>query len=340
MANQTLKTQENLSNDGLSVEILPTTTDLNKPTKPRKKWSANEKAIFVMALAGVLFLLVFSYVPMYGVLLAFKDANRALNIQKALFQEPWVGFENFREFLTDKKFINVFTNTIGLNLLMLLINFPMPILFAQLINEVQARLFRNSVVTITSFPHFISWVIFGGIFINLTDMTTGVINPLLEAFGLSDPQNPIDLRLPEYFWAEIIICSIVKGTGWGSIVYIAAIAGIDSQIYEAARVDGANRFQQAIRITLPLIAPTITVFLLLNIANLLGNSFDQFYSMQTTANLSKSEVLATYVYSQGFGYRKYSYAAAMGLFEGIISLILLVGGNFLSKKLAGRGLFV
>lgn len=307
--------------------------------REKKRWTKNEKQIYVMALAGVLFLLVFSYVPMYGVMLAFKDADRVLNLQKALFTADWVGFSNFREFLTDKKFVDVFINTLGLNFLMLLINFPAPIIFALLINEVQKKLFRNAVITVTSFPHFISWVIFGGIFISLIDMTTGVVNPILEMIGLSSSENPIDLRLPQYFWTEMIIVSLIKNVGWGSIVYVAAIAGIDSQIYEAARIDGANRFQMASRITLPLIAPTITVFLLLNISRILGNSFEQFYSMQTTANLSRSEVLATYMYSTGFGRRKYSYAAAMGLFDSIISLILLVVSNLISKKATGRGLF-
>jgi ABC transporter, permease protein len=305
----------------------------------KRGWTANEKQIYIMACAGVAFLLVFSYLPMYGVLLAFKNANKALDLQKALFNADWVGVANFKEFLTDKKFIDVFINTIGLNLLMLLINFPAPILFALLINEVRVRLFRNSVVTIASFPHFISWVIFGGIFISLTDMTTGVINPILEFFRLSSKANPVDLRLPQYFWAEMIIVSLIKNVGWGSIVYIAAIAGIDSQIYEAAKIDGANRLQTAVRITVPLIAPTITVFLLLNISKLLGNSFEQFYSMQTTANLSRSEVLATYIYSTGFGRRKYSYAAAMGLFDSVISLALLIVSNAISKKTTGRGLF-
>ena len=296
--------------------------------REKKRWTKNEKQIYVMALAGVLFLLVISYVQMFGVMLAIKDADRVLNLQKALFTADWVGFSNFREFLTDKKFVDVFINTLGLNFLMLLINFPAPIIFALLINEVQKKLFRNAVITVTSFPHFISWVIFGGIF-----------NLILYMIGLSSSENPIDLRLPQYFWTEMIIVSLIKNVGWGSIVYVAAIAGIDSQIYEAARIDGANRFQMASRITLPLIAPTITVFLLLNISRILGNSFEQFYSMQTTANLSRSEVLATYMYSTGFGRRKYSYAAAMGLFDSIISLILLVVSNLISKKATGRGLF-
>jgi putative aldouronate transport system permease protein len=304
-----------------------------------KKWKGNEIDLYIMAWFGVLFLIVFSYIPMYGVILAFKDADRVLNIQKALFNAKWVGFENFKEFLTDQKFRDVLWNTIGLNTLMLLINFPAPIIFALLMNEVQNKHFKGAVQTVTSFPHFISWIIFGGIFISLTDMTTGVVNPILEALGLSSKTNPVDLRLAQYFWPEMIIISLIKGVGWGSIVYMAAIAGVGQEVYEAAKIDGANRFQVAVKITLPLIAPTITVFLLLNISRLLSNSFEQFYSLQTTANLERSEVLTTYIYSTGFGRRKYSYAAAMGLFDSIISLFLLLVSNFISKKTTGRGLF-
>lgn len=304
-----------------------------------KKWKGNEIDLYIMAWFGVLFLIVFSYIPMYGVILAFKDADRVLNIQKALFDAKWVGFENFKEFLTDQKFRDVLWNTIGLNTLMLLINFPAPIIFALLMNEVQNKHFKGAVQTVTSFPHFISWIIFGGIFISLTDMTTGVVNPILEALGLSSKTNPVDLRLAQYFWPEMIIISLIKGVGWGSIVYMAAIAGVGQEVYEAAKIDGANRFQVAVKITLPLIAPTITVFLLLNISRLLSNSFEQFYSLQTTANLERSEVLTTYIYSTGFGRRKYSYAAAMGLFDSIISLFLLLVSNFISKKTTGRGLF-
>lgn len=304
-----------------------------------KKWKGNEIDLYIMAWFGVLFLIVFSYIPMYGVILAFKDADRVLNIQKALFNAKWVGFENFKEFLTDQKFRDVLWNTIGLNTLMLLINFPAPIIFALLMNEVQNKHFKGAVQTVTSFPHFISWIIFGGIFISLTDMTTGVVNPILEALGLSSKTNPVDLRLAQYFWPEMIIISLIKGVGWGSIVYMAAIAGVGQEVYEAAKIDGANRFQVAVKITVPLIAPTITVFLLLNISRLLSNSFEQFYSLQTTANLERSEVLTTYIYSTGFGRRKYSYAAAMGLFDSIISLFLLLVSNLISKKTTGRGLF-
>jgi len=291
-----------------------------------------------MAGMGVLFLLVFSYIPMFGLLLSLKEGNKSLNIIQALVSSPWT-LQNYKDLVLDEKFWSVTWNTLGLNVLSLLVNFPAPIIFALLINEVRLKPVKKTVQTIANFPHFISWVIFGGIILALTDMTTGVINPVLEVLGLSSKENPVDLNMPQYFWAEMIIVSLIKNVGWGSIVYSAAISGINPEIYEAATIDGAGRWNKAVRITLPMIAPTITIFLLLNISRLLGNSFEQFYIFQNSANLSKSEVLATYIYSTGFTYRNYSYASAMSFFEGVISVILLTLSNFISKKTAGRGIF-
>lgn len=307
--------------------------------KIKKKWTSVDVQTFSMAMFSVVFLLVFSYIPMFGILLAFKDADKKLDIMNVLFHGEWVHVENFKKFLTDPDFLDVFVNTIGLNLLMLLFNFPAPIIFALLINEVKNEKFARSIQTITTFPHFISWIVFGGIVIALTDMTTGIANPLLEAFGLSSPENPVNLGRAEYFWTEMIVSSILKGVGWGSIVYISAIAAVDKSMYEAAELDGANRMQKALFITLPAIVPTIIVFLLLNISRLLGNSFEQFYTLQNPLNISKSEVLATYMYKQGIAQRRYSYSTAMGLFNAVISVTLLTSSNALCKKFAGRGLF-
>ena len=291
-----------------------------------------------MAGCGAAFLLIFSYLPMFGILLSVKDGNKSLNILQAMLQSDWT-LQNYVDLVADEKFWSVVWNTLGLNVLSLLVNFPAPILFALLVNEVRSKHVRKTIQTITNFPHFISWVIFGGIVIALTDMTTGVVNPVLELFGLSSPDNPVDLNMPQYFWTKMILVSFIKNVGWGSIIYIAAISGISPELYEAAIIDGAGRWDRAVKITLPMIAPTITVFLLLNISRLLGNSFEQFYVFQNSANLSKSEVLATYVYPTGFTYRNYSTAAAMSFFEGVIAVILLSTSNFISKKLAGRGLF-
>lgn len=307
--------------------------------KKKRKWTANQKQDYFMAMCGVLFLLVFSYAPMFGVLLAFKNGDRSINIFQALIQGKWVGFNNFKNLFSDRKFVDVLLNTVGLNSLMLLINFPAPILFALLINEIQHKRFKKAIQTMTIFPHFISWIIYGGIIIALTDMTTGIFNPILEAIHLSDPQNPINLGSAKYFWGEMIIASLIKGVGWGSVIYLAAIAGINPELYEAAEIDGAGRFQKALKITLPMIAPTITVFLLLQISKLLGNSYEQFYSLQNAINLDRSEVLSTYIYFKGITQRRYSYAAALGLFESAISVVLLIISNLISKKTTGRGIF-
>ncbi len=307
--------------------------------KIRKKWTSRDVTLLVMAGLSVVFLLIFAYAPMFGVLLAFKDGDYKLNLLGAITDAPWCGFDNFKAFLLDPNFVDAIVNTICLNLIMLVINFPAPILFALLINEVRSAHYKKTVQTITNFPHFISWVIFGGLVIALTDMSTGIFNPIMNALGLSSEENPVNLQGAEYFWATVIITSLIKGVGWGSIVYIAAISGLDADMYEAAELDGANRLQKAIYITLPGIAPTITVFLLLSISGMLSNSFDQFYILQNSLNLSRSEVLTTYIYKTGLSQRRYSYASALGLFNSVVSVVLLVLSNFISKRATGRGIF-
>ena len=312
------------------------TTQIKTGRIGRKKFN---KTLFVFACLGALFLAVFAYAPMFGLLLAFKDGDFKISLTDAILRTDWVGLRNFSNFLKDRNFWDVMVNTLGLNVLMLFINFPAPILFALLLNEVLSSKLKRTVQTICIFPHFISWIIFGGIIIAMTDMTTGIFNPILYALGLSSPDDPVNLQTAEFFWAEMIIASLVKGVGWGSIVYLAAIAGIDREMYEAAILDGANRFQKAIHMTLPSIAPTITVFFLLNVSNLLDNSFEQFCSLQNAVNLEKSEVLSTYLYKTGLQERRYSYSTAMSLFNSLIAVVLLVTGNTLSKKLTDRGLF-
>lgn len=307
--------------------------------KKKKKWTKNDWILLGMAGISLVFLGVFAYIPMGGVILAFKDGNNKLNVFKAITQSKFVGFENFVEFFHDQKFYDVLSNTLGLNLLRLLICFPMPIIFALLLNEVKHRKFKKVIQSISIFPHFLSWVVFGGLIVAMCDMTTGIFNPILDALGLSSEDNPVNLLTSDYFWGLIIISGLIKGVGWGSIIYLAAITGIDPTLYEAAEIDGANRFQRMTRITLPLISGTITIYLLLQISGLLNNSFEQFYMLQNAANISRSEVLATYIYKQGIIQRKYSYTSAMGLFESFCGLVLLVTSNFVSKKISGRGLY-
>lgn len=306
-------------------------------TVKKTGWNSRDVQLVVMASFSLVFLVVFAYLPMAGLVLAFKDGNKSLNILRAI-GEKWT-MENFTMLFEDEEFWVVFKNTLKINLLMLLINFPMPIIFALFINEMRHKTLRTTIQTVSNFPHFISWVVFGGIVLALTDADVGIVNPILEFFGLSTEENPIDLNLAQYFYPKLIIASMIKGVGWGSIVYLAAIVGIDPSLYEAAVIDGANRFQKAVHITLPSIRPTILVFLLLNISRIMGNSFEQFYVFQTTANLSTTRVLATYMYTLGFTYRNYSTATALSLFEGVISLILLVSVNLVAKKTTGEGIY-
>ncbi len=307
--------------------------------KKRKKWDTRNWTVFIVATLGLLVVIVFHYLPMVGLLLGFKDADYSSNLLQVLLFGDWVGFDYFTAFLQDIDFWNVMANTLIVNLIMLLINFPAPIIFALILNEVRHKIFKKGIHVVTTFPHFISWAIYGGIIIALTDQTTGIMNPILEAFGLSSDADPVYLMDSDHIWAVIIISSVIKSVGWGSIIYMAAISSIDPELYEAAELDGVTRWQKAIYITIPSIAPTITVFLLLNIGRLLSNSFEQFNSLQNAVNLSRSDVLATFIYRVSFSSRRFGYGTAIGLFNSVISLFLLILSNFISKKVAGRGLF-
>lgn len=298
-----------------------------------KQWQ-----IQVMALCGIAFVLTFNYAPMFGIMIAFKKADYSVNLMRSLTEAPWIGFAYFKEFIHDYQFRDILFNTIGLNLLQLLINFPAPIIFAILISEIGHKTFKRIVQSVSYFPHFISWIVFGGIVINMLSVETGVIVPLLLKLGLIN--EPVAL-LGEAgaFWPLIIVTSLIKGLGWGSIIYLAAITSIDPTLYEAATIDGAGRFRRIWHITLPSISGTIIVFFLLSISNLLNSSFDQIWVFQTPLNLERSEVIDTFVYKIGIAQMRYSYTTAVGLFKSVVALILLVVGHFISKRIAGRGIF-
>lgn len=295
-------------------------------------------AVFFMAMLGVAFLLVFNYIPMVGVVIAFKDMDGVLNIAKGLVEKPFVGLQNFQAFLQDRSFLNIMANTIGMNLTSLLVGFPAPIILALLLNEVRHDRLKKSVQTITYFPYFISWVVFGGVVISMLSPDNGLINSLLQGLGLV--KKPISfLSDAGYFWGIMIVTGILKGAGWGAVIYLAAISGIDVAQYEAATIDGANRFQRMWHITLPGILGTIIIFLLLSISNLLNSSFDQIYVLQNPLNLTRSEVIDTYVYKMGIPQMRYSFTTAVGVFKSVIAFVLLTGSHLFSKKVLGRGIY-
>lgn len=305
------------------------------PTRKSKKWKSSEIELFFMAMLGIIFVLVFAYAPMFGIVLAFKDPNYpSVSIVQTLLNAPFVGFQNFTNFFTDPEFSKVMWNTLGLNILQLLINFPAPIIFAVLLSEIQSKKFRKVIQTITYFPYFLSWVVFGGIILILLE-NNGVINNVLKALHFI--KDPINFGEAKHFWSTIIITSLIKGLGWGAIIYIAAIAGIDPQLYEAARMDGANRWHRIWHITIPSIAPTIVLFFILSLSGILNNGFDHIYTFQNAINLDKSEVLDTFIYKNGIVLQQYTYTTAVGLFKSVVAIILLVAGNKICKKLTGNG---
>lgn len=291
-----------------------------------------------MAMLGVIFVAIFSYGAMFGVILAFKNGNNQLNILEAMRNGKWVGLENFKLFLNDSSFWDVLANTLGLNILMIFINFPAPIVFAILLNEIKYTRYKKLVQTISCMPHFLSWVVFGGIVIALISVDGGLINDLLMRLQLIE--TPLDIKGdPQYFWALIIITSLIKGVGWGSMIYMAAISGISPYLYEAAQMDGASRFQRIIHITLPGISPAIVTFLLLSLSGILNNSTEHILVFQTNTNLLRSQVIDTFVLRYGITQRMWSYATAVGLFKSVVAVVLMVLSNTISKKMTGKGIY-
>ena len=284
-----------------------------------------------MASLGFVFLLVFNYAPMFGIALAFKKGDYVIDIKDAIFNSDSAGLENFAKFLTDPEFKDVVINTLGMNVLSLIITFPAPIIFALLINEVKNKAFKRVTQTVSYFP------LFGGIILNMLDSQTGIVNDILVSLKLVE--EPINFGKSEFFWGLIIVTGLIKGVGWGSIIYLAAIAGIDKSMYEAADIDGANRWSKMLFITLPSILPTITVYLILAVSGILNSGFDQIWIFRNQMNLDRSEVIDTYVYQYGILKKRHSYATAIGLVKSLVAFVLLIFSNTLSKKLTGRGIY-
>ncbi len=293
----------------------------------------NQRYLQFMVLPGLIWMLVFNYIPMGGIIIAFKK----FKITKSIAEAPWVGLQYFKEFFQDSNFSDVMINTIGISLLKLFIGFPLPIIFALLINEIRGIKFKKVTQTISYLPHFLSWVVLGGILTTWLSKE-GVINDFLVTFHLM--KEPVSfLGNPKYFWGVALISDIWKELGWSAILYLAAITSVDQQIYEAATVDGAGKLQKIFYVTLPSITGTIAIMLILQISGLLNSNFDQILILKNQVNISRSQVIDTYVYQVGMSLGKYSYATAVGLFKSVIALFLLLFANKTCKKLLGRSLY-
>ncbi|AEE96518.1 ABC transporter permease [Mahella australiensis] len=315
----------------------------NKPITISKskesKWSRFLKQLDLQSMIwpGLIVLIIFAYIPMYGVLIAFKDYNILDSSFIGILRAPWAGLKYFKEFFNSPDIVNVLTNTVAINIIGLIIGFPAPIIFALLLNEIANDKFKKFTQTVSYLPYFISWVIYGGLIINML-APDGVVNGVLQRLGvIEDPV--LFMGEPKYFWFIAVITGITKGLGWNAIIYLAAIAGVDPELYEAAIVDGAGRFKRMWYITLPSISGTIVILLILAISGMLGSNFDQIWMLQNPLNVSRSEVIDTYTYKMGLGSMRFSYATAVGLFRSAISVILLVTANYISKKLTEQSLF-
>lgn len=280
-----------------------------------------------MVLPALIFIFIFSYIPMYGILIAFKEYD----IFQGFYASPWVGLDNFKEFLYAAEFKTIMRNTLGISFLKLVIGFPAPIVLALLLNEVKIPLFKRVVQTISYLPHFLSWVIVSGFVVTMLSADYGSLNIALEKLNLID--EPVNwLTIPNYFWTILIATGLWKGVGFASIVYLAAISGVNPDLYEAASIDGAGRFRKIYSITLPCIMPVISIFLILAIGDLLSAGFEDILLLQSDIVRDVSDVLDTYVYRVGIRNSLFSYAAAVGLFKAIISVVLLTIANSLARR--------
>lgn len=286
-----------------------------------------------MVIPGIVWMFIFCYIPMFWLIIAFMDYN----IAKPLFESPFVGFKHFEEFLTDERFWRSIRNTLGMSTIKLVLGFPIPILFALLLNEIQSIRFKRTVQTISYLPHFIAWTIFGGITLNWLG-EGGVVNQIMMGLGLQD-REILYISEPKYFWWITYFSDTLKETGWNAIIYIAAISGIDPSLYEAAELDGANRWQKMWHITLQSIRPTIAILFILAVSGLLGSNFDQIFMLKNNMNLRMAESIDLFIYNMGLVSGRHSFSTAVLFARSIVALGLLLLANQVSKRLTGEGIF-
>lgn len=284
------------------------------------------KYVYLMAFPVIVYFIIFSYWPMYGVIIAFKEYSPG----KGIFGSPWVGLENFKAFFDSYYAGRLIRNTLLINIYDLLWGFPAPIILALLINEVNNQLFKRTIQTISYLPHFISLVVVCGIIIDFT-ASDGLINSILSYFGV-EPSNL--LMRPELFRTIYIASGIWQGVGWGSIIYLAALSNIDPNLYEAAIIDGAGRWKQTIYITLPGIAPTIIILLILRIGSMMSVGYEKIILLYNPTTYETADVISSFVYRKGLQQSDYSYSTAVGLFNSIVNFVLLVISNRVSRKIS------
>ncbi|MDX8045326.1 ABC transporter permease subunit [Gracilibacillus sp. S3-1-1] len=316
----------------LKKQVYPNKSTSASRGKLLKKRIKRGIPLYLMMLPGVLFFLLFKYLPMFGLSVAFMEYDPF----SGFFGSEWVWFAHFERLFQERIFLDLLWNTFVLSIYDLVFYFPAPIILALLLNEVRIKWFRTSIQTILYTPHFISWVVIVGITAMLFSTQSGVINNLLHAFGLSRIEVMTDASFFRPLW---VIHNIWNGMGWDAIIYLAAMASINPQLYEAARIDGATRLQLMRLITIPSISYLIVVMFILRLGGFLDLSFTHVYLLQNPLNLGVSDIFDTYVYRAGVLGGQYSYTTAVGLFKSVVGLILVIGANKLAKKMGKEGVY-
>ncbi|WP_082360585.1 ABC transporter permease [Bacillus sp. FJAT-28004] len=291
-----------------------------------------DRWLYLMLLPGLVYFMLFKYFPMWGVLISFQDYQPYLGFWKS----EWVGLKHFIRFFNEPTFGLLFRNTVVLAMYNLLFFFPLPIIVALMLNEVRKEFFKRCVQTLIYIPHFFSWVVVVGVFYILFTVEGGAVNELIVKMG----GEKINFLLSAEWFRSMIMTEIIwKETGWGTIIFLAALAGVDPGLYEAAKIDGAGRLRQLWHITLPAIRGTIIILLILRLGDFMDTGFEQIILMLNALNREVGEVFDTYVYTTGINQGQFSYSTAVGLFKSVIGLILVLGTNALAKKAGEEGIY-
>lgn len=288
--------------------------------------------IYSMIVPGLLFFIIFKYVPLAGSIIAFQNYTPF----KGILGSEFVGFDHFVRLFSYEDFYRVLRNTLLISVYQILFGFPAPLLLALLLNEVRKAVAKRVLQTVLYVPHFLSWVIVGSMVITLLSPDTGLVNRILTAFGL---EKVFFMQQPDWFRSIVVASGVWKEAGWGTVIYLAAMTGINPELYEAAEVDGAGKLRQVFSVTLPSIMPTIMVLLLLKIGHVLDLGFEQIYILLNPLVRETGDILDTYIYQVGLLGGQYSYTTAVGLFKSVVGLVLILGANAISKKTTGNSLY-
>lgn len=299
--------------------------------KEMKTKLKKSRQLYLFVLPAFLIILIFSYGPMYGVIIAFKDYMPSLGI----FESPWVGFKHFQRFFDSYYFWDLMKNTLGISLYSLIVGFPLPIILALALNEIKDGPFKKITQTVTYAPNFIAVVVMVGMVIAFLSPSTRIINHFLDFIGVGRINFMTE---PRWFKTIYVLSGVWQGTGWGSVIYLAALSGVDTQLHEAATIDGASRLQRVWYINIPTIMPTMVILLIMSFGSLMSVGFEKIILMQNPLNMESSNVIATFVYQQGLLDAQYSFAAAVGLFNSLINSILLILVNGIAKRLSDSSL--